>query len=52
LIGNREGIVVRNAGEFSNEDFGSNVMKWVRKGHVTTDTHWSRNWVKAKISRV
>jgi hypothetical protein len=50
LGGNREGIVVRNAGEFSNEDFGTNVMKWVRKGHVKTDTHWSRNWVKAKIS--
>jgi len=50
LGGNREGIVVRNAGEFSNEDFGTNVMKWVRKGHVKTDTHWTRNWVKAKIS--
>ena len=49
LGGNREGIVVRNAGEFSNEDFGSNVMKWVRKGHVTTGEHWTRNWVKAKI---
>lgn len=49
LGGNREGIVVRNAGEFSNEDFGTNVMKWVRKNHVKTDTHWSRNWVKSKI---
>lgn len=49
LGGNREGIVVRNAGEFPNEDFGANVMKWVRKNHVKTDTHWSRNWVKAKI---
>ena len=49
LGGNREGIVVRNAGEFSNEDFGANVMKWVRKGHVTTGEHWTRNWVKAKI---
>ena len=50
LGGNREGIVVRNAGEFSNEDFGANVMKWVRKGHVTTGEHWTRNWVKAKIN--
>lgn len=50
LGGNREGIVVRNAGEFSNDDFGSNVMKWVRKGHVTTGEHWTWNWVKAKIN--
>jgi len=49
LDGNCEGVVVRNAGEFSNENFGTNVMKWVRKGHVKTDTHWTRNWVKAKI---
>jgi hypothetical protein len=50
LGGNREGIVVRNAGEFPNEEFGSNVMKWVRKGHVTTGEHWTRNWVKAKVN--
>jgi hypothetical protein len=49
LDGNCEGVVVRNAREFSNENFGTNVMKWVRKGHIKTDTHWTRNWVKAKI---
>lgn len=52
LGGVREGIVVRNAGEFDNSDFGSNVMKWVRPNHVQTiDKHWTRNWVKAKISK-
>jgi hypothetical protein len=51
LGGKREGIVVRNAGSFDNDEFSENVMKWVRKGHVQTDEHWTRNWVKAKIKR-
>jgi len=49
LGGIREGIVVRNADMFHNDDFSSNVMKWVRKGHVTTDVHWTRSWKKANI---
>ena len=49
LGGPREGIVIRNAGLFHNDDFAENVMKWVRKGHVQTDEHWTRNWKKAKI---
>lgn len=51
LGGKREGIVIRNAGSFHNDDFSQNVMKWVRKGHVQTDEHWTRNWVKASIKR-
>jgi hypothetical protein len=51
LGGQREGIVVRNAGSFDNTDFKDNVMKWVRAGHVTTTNHWTRNWKKAKINR-
>jgi hypothetical protein len=50
LGGNREGIVVRNADMFHNDDFAKNVLKWVRKGHVNTDEHWTRNWKKAKIN--
>lgn len=50
LGGIREGIVVRNASLFHNDDFALNVMKWVRRGHVTTDEHWSRNWRKSKLS--
>jgi hypothetical protein len=51
LGGQREGIVIRNAGSFDNADFKDNVMKWVRAGHVTTTNHWTRNWKKAKINR-
>jgi len=36
----QEGYVVRNVNGFKFEDFGSNVAKWVRTGHVQTDTHW------------
>jgi hypothetical protein len=49
LGGEREGIVIRNAGMFHNDDFKDNVLKWVRKDHVQTTTHWTRNWVKAKL---
>lgn len=49
LGGLREGIVVRTADMFHDDDFSENVMKWVRKGHVQTDSHWTRNWKKAKI---
>lgn len=51
LGGEREGIVVRNAGLFHNDHFKDNVAKWVRKDHVKTDQHWSRNWKKAKINK-
>ncbi len=50
LGGKREGIVVRNAGLFHNDDFKENVMKWVRYGHVKTDEHWTRNWKRSKIN--
>ena len=49
LGGDIEGVVVRSAGMFHNDDFAENVMKWVRKDHVQTDEHWTRNWKKAKI---
>ena len=40
-----EGYVVRNADGFLYEDFGSNVAKWVRPNHVTTDTQWMHSEV-------
>jgi len=49
LGGEIEGVVVRSAGMFHNDDFAENVMKWVRKDHVQTDEHWTRSWKKAKI---
>ncbi len=50
LGGEIEGVVVRSAGMFHNDDFAENVMKWVRKDHVQTDEHWTRNWKKAKVN--
>lgn len=32
------------------KDFKDNVAKWVRKDHVQTDDHWTRNWKKSKIN--
>lgn len=47
--GEREGVVVRNAGTFHNDHFYDNVRKWVRADHVQTDNHWTRNWKRATI---
>lgn len=38
--GRQEGYVVRPADGFGAADFGRRVAKWVRPGHVRTDTHW------------
>jgi len=44
-----EGFVIRNAESFSFNDFELNVAKYVRRGHVQDEEHWSRNWKKANI---
>ncbi|MBK7882924.1 MAG: RNA ligase family protein [Chitinophagaceae bacterium] len=44
-----EGIVTRNVDEYSVDDFQKNVFKYVRKGHVKTDEHWTRNWKRASL---
>jgi hypothetical protein len=44
-----EGIVTRNAAEFVAGDAAQNVFKYVRKGHVKTDEHWTRNWKRARL---
>ncbi|MEW2305826.1 RNA ligase family protein [Streptomyces sp. NPDC006655] len=38
--GRQEGYVVRAADGFGAPEFGERVAKWVRAGHVRTDTHW------------
>ncbi|MGV9775032.1 RNA ligase family protein [Streptosporangium sp. NPDC003464] len=35
-----EGYVVRAVEGFAREEFARRVAKWVRRGHVRTDTHW------------
>lgn len=42
-----EGYVVRNIESFPFKAFGENCAKFVRKGHVTTDTHWMHSKVIA-----
>ncbi len=44
-----EGIVTRNADGYTTDEFSNNVFKYVRKGHVKTDEHWTRNWRRAKL---
>lgn len=49
LGGDIEGVVVRISDRFNDYDFKKSLQKWVRPNHVTTDTHWTRNWKKAKL---
>ncbi|MEO6357123.1 MAG: RNA ligase family protein [Ferruginibacter sp.] len=44
-----EGIVSRNSNAYKVDDFETNVFKYVRKGHVKTDEHWTRNWKRAPL---
>ena len=46
-----EGFVVRTVVGFKKEEFSKHVVKYVRKGHVQTDEHWSRNWTKNKLKK-
>ena len=38
----QEGYVVRTVAAFDLAEFPARVAKWVRRGHVQTDTHWMR----------
>jgi len=49
LGGEREGFVIRPLDSFTDKEFPNVVAKFVRKGHVQTDDHWSKNWKEAKI---
>ncbi len=44
-----EGIVSRNTAAYAVSDFKQNVFKYVRKDHVKTDEHWTRNWKRAPL---
>ena len=45
----REGVVSRNAKAYKVDEFARHVFKYVRKGHVKTDEHWTRNWKRARL---
>lgn len=40
----REGFVMRWADTFHNDVFQERTAKFVRRGHVQTDQHWTKNW--------
>jgi hypothetical protein len=44
-----EGLVTRNAAAFDANAAAQNVFKYVRKGHVKTGEHWTRNWKRARL---
>ncbi len=46
----KEGIITKLTREFTDEEFALNLRKYVRKGHVQTDEHWTRNWYRNKLS--
>lgn len=52
LGGAREGFVMRAADMFWDADWTGNAAKYVRKDHVQTDQHWTRNWQPAPLIRV
>jgi hypothetical protein len=45
-----EGVVTRDAGSYPVSSFAQHVFKYVRKGHVKTDMHWTRNWRRAPLN--
>lgn len=45
-----EGIVTRSCDEYTVGQFKHHVFKYVRKGHVKTSEHWSRNWQRAPLT--
>lgn len=49
LGGISEGVVCRRTAAFAEEEFPEAVLKFVRKNHVQTDEHWTRNWKKASL---
>jgi len=44
-----EGIVTRNVVGYAVGAFAENVFKYVRKGHVKTGQHWTREWKRAAL---
>jgi len=46
-----EGIVTRNTASYTTSAFAQNVFKYVRKGHVKTDQHWTRHWQRARLKQ-
>ena len=47
-----EGVIVRNWSGFYPDEMRTNIVKFVRPGHVQPDPdHWMKNWKKCKIEK-
>jgi hypothetical protein len=46
---NNEGFVIRTVDSFHYDNFKLNVAKYVRKNHVQTNEHWSKNWTQNNL---
>lgn len=46
--GTKEGIVLRDADSFNDDEFFYKVGKWVRANHVQTDEHWTNLEMKVQ----
>ncbi|GAB3990799.1 RNA ligase family protein [Spirosoma daeguense] len=46
-----EGVVSRDADSYTVDEFTHRVFKYVRKGHVQTNEHWTRTWKRAPLAR-
>lgn len=44
-----EGYVIRLADEFNVDSHKYNVLKYVRKDHVQSDIHWTKEWTPNKL---
>lgn len=50
--GDREGVVVRVADDFTDDCFSTHLLKQVRKDHVQTDTHWKHQEIQKNLLSV
>lgn len=46
----REGFVMSTTYGFMADEFSQHVCKYVRKNHVQTDEHWTKNWTWNELS--
>lgn len=47
----KEGFVMRVTNQFDVENFSENMCKFVRKNHVQTDEHWTKNWKPCRLKK-
>lgn len=47
-----EGYVIRLAGGYSLDNANQAIAKFVRKGHVANDKHWTTNWDATKVNKL